>query len=98
MAKKGVACKHQECKKIVPYSTRQVKVFCSKKCRLEHKASMKKFGGSGQFIDVSDDEILERHTYIERALMGSRKAKQILVDRWGLTSIWNPKRQMIVRL
>ena len=98
MAMQGPACKYKGCKVNVPYSTRQAKVFCSKKCRVAHQAEIKKAGGSGQAFYVGDDENLERRTAIAKALKGSKAARRLLAERWHMTSIWNPISQRMISL
>ena len=90
-------CKKEGCKKKVKYGVSQAKVFCSNVCRMAHKKVMQDAGIPSAF-NVSEAEAVERNTVIKKARNGSTAAFLELHRRWGITAIWNPKKQQMVRI
>lgn len=93
-----LTCKKEGCKKIVKYGVSQNKVFCSNACRMAHKAALKKAGNMPSVFSVGEKEAIERNKVLSRAINGSKAAFLELYKRWGVTAIWNPKKQQMVRI
>ncbi|MCK5602703.1 hypothetical protein KAR91_12555 [Candidatus Pacearchaeota archaeon] len=90
-------CKKEGCKKKVKYGVSQTKVFCSNACRMAHKKVMKD-AGMPSVLNVSEEEAVERNTVLKKARKGSKVALLGLYRRWGITAIWNPTKQQMVRI